>query len=273
MSEKKEKKKKSKARSIIEWTLTIVFGAFFVVAGIGQIDGMIHQKENYGQTLRFGWGSFVVMTSSMEPVYPVDSAIVTYKEDPKLIFERYQRNEIVDITFFNTGVYYEAPEGPGMEIYTECVTSPHTVFTHRVFYAKEYPSVAVGEGRYHFFVKGINAGGVDWKERQYQVFTEKEILGVVKVNSQFLGWTFRVMSSPWGLLIFLLVPASYLVIVSVLDIFKAMKEPEEPKSGSGGGNGGSGGANGEDPLAGLSEEQKKKLMDEMLSDMMKGDGK
>lgn len=265
----KPKKKKSKARSIIEWTLTIVFGAFFLVAGVAQIDGMIHQKDNYGQTLRFGYGSFLVLTSSMEPVYPVNSAIITHKDDPKAIFDAYLGGETVDITFFNTGEYYEMPEGEGMEIYTECVTSPHTVFTHRLFYAKEYPNVEVGEGRYHFFVKGINSAGDDWKERQYQVFTEKEILGRVLVNSNFLGWTFRVMSSPWGLLIFLLVPASYLVIVSVLDIFKAMKEPDEPTSG--GGSGGSG--SGEDPLAGLSEEQKSKLMDELLSDMMNEEAK
>ena len=101
----KPKKKKSKTRSIVEWTLTIVFGIFFVIAGIGQIDGMIHQKDNYGQTLRFGWGSFVVLTDSMEPVYPVDSAIITYKESPEYIFDLYQKGENVDITFYNTGDY------------------------------------------------------------------------------------------------------------------------------------------------------------------------
>ncbi len=267
---KKPKKPKSKARTIIEWTLTIVFGALFLVAGIGQIDGMIHQKDNYGQTLRFGWGSFLVLTSSMEPVYPVDSAIITHKDDPKSIYDAYVQGQTIDITFYNTGLYYEFPEGPGMEGYTTLVTT-RNVFTHRLFWAKEYTNVPVGEGRYHFFVKGINSQGDDWKESQFQVFTEAELLGVVKVNSHFLGWTFRVMSSPWGLLIFLLVPASYLVVVSVLDIFKAMKDPDEPTSS--GPSGGSGGGSGDDPLAGLSEEQKAKLMDEMLSDMMKGDKK
>ena len=264
---KKEKKPKSKARVIIEWTLTIVFGAFFLVAGVAQIDGMIHQKDNYGQTIRFGWGSFVVLTDSMEPAYPVGSAIVTHKDDPKSIYDAYLAGETIDIAFYNTGLYREMPEGPGMEGYTVLVTN-HDVFTHRVFWAKEYTNVPVGEGRYHFFVKGINSQGDDWKESQFQVFTEIELLGVVKVNSPFLGWTFRVMSSPWGLLIFLLVPASYLVIVSVLDIFKAMKDPDEPSSDSG-----TGGGSPDDPLAGLSEEQKNKLMDELLSDMMKEDKK
>ena len=66
---KKEKKPKSKARKIIEWVLLGIFllaaGAF----GAGQIDGMIHKSEYYGQTISFGFGSFVILTDSMEPDY------------------------------------------------------------------------------------------------------------------------------------------------------------------------------------------------------------
>ena len=53
---KKVKKPKSKARKIIEWVLTGIFAALFVVAGIAQIDGIVHKKDHYGQQIRFGYG-------------------------------------------------------------------------------------------------------------------------------------------------------------------------------------------------------------------------
>ena len=67
--DKKGKKKKSKARVIIEWILTGLFGVLFVTVLVGQIDGMIHANDHYGQQIRLGFGSFVVLTDSMEPEY------------------------------------------------------------------------------------------------------------------------------------------------------------------------------------------------------------
>ena len=262
MSEQKQKKPKSKARIIVEWTLTIIFGAAFLFAGIAQIDGLIHRNDHFGQTLRFGWGSFVVLTDSMEPEYPVDSAIVTYLEDPKLTFDAWKNGETVDLTFQN-GYEYIA-DSPSDRKYNVNVTT-QAVFTHRVFEAREDTSVEAGQGRYLFFVAGINTQGNNWKEAQYQVFTERSILGRVKANSPALGLFFRILSSPWGLLIFLLVPAGYLVVVSVMDIFKGMKDTEESSGSSGGGNSPSNGAT---TLEGLSEEDKKRLKEEMLQQMM-----
>lgn len=262
-----EKKKKSKARVIVEWTLTIVFGSLFLFAGIAQIDGLIHRNEHYGQTLRFGWGSFVVKTDSMEPVYPVNSAIITQLEDPEVVYQRFLSGENVDITFQN-GVEY-LPIAPSDPKYYVKITT-QAVFTHRVFEMRVDETVKSGEGRYLFFVAGINTQGDNWKESQYQVFTEVSILGTVKGNSPALGWFFRIISSPWGLLIFLLVPAGYLVIVSVLDIFKTIKEPEEPALE--GPSGGDKPTDPSDPLAGLSEEEKKRLKEQMLDEIMKGKG-
>ena len=265
MSEKKAKKKKSKARVIVEWTLTIIFGGLFLFAGIAQIDGMIHRNEHFGQVLRFGWGSFVVLTDSMEPTYPVNSAIITHLESPETIYSMYQAGETVDITFFNDADYvYDSPTNP---MYNQRVTQ-RAVFTHRLFEARIRQEVAVGQGRYLFFVAGINTQGQAWKEAQYQLLTERELLGVVKVNSPFLGGFFQVLSSPWGLLIFLLVPAGYLVIVSVLDIFKAMKDPEEPKGVAGGGEDPNAPTDPNNPLGNLSEEDRKRLKEEMLQQMM-----
>ena len=95
---------------------------------------------------------------------------------------------------------------------------------------------------------------------QYQAFTEKELLGRVKVNSPFLGGVFGFVSSIWGLLILLLIPSFYLIITSVIDIFKAYKEPEEVSEGPKEEK-----TNGE---VELSEEDKKRLKEELLKEMI-----
>ena len=90
------------------------------------------------------------------------------------------------------------------------------------------------------------------------------------MNSKVLGGLFKFITSPWGLLAFLLVPALYLVITSVLDIFKALKEPEEETPTEASQEKPSGSAS----LEGLSNEDKERLKREMLEQMLnkkKGD--
>ena len=79
--DKKKKKEKSKTQKIIEWVLFGIFIAIFGVVAAGVIDAKIHLKDNCNQELRFGWGSFIVLTNSMEPRYKVNTALITYKED------------------------------------------------------------------------------------------------------------------------------------------------------------------------------------------------
>ena len=149
--------------------------------------------------------------------------------------------------------------------------------THRVQEIHINEALKKGEGKYTFITAGINTrstnmgykeGDPDLTINQYQAFTEKELLGRVVVGSAFLGGVFSFVSSVWGLLILLLVPAFYLMITSVLDLFKAYKEPDEnevedkPKE--------------EKPQGGreLSEADKKRLKEELLKEMMnkkKGD--
>ena len=109
----KPKKKKSKARVIIEWVLFSVFGAIFAFVLAGNISGEIHKEENFGQSIRFGIGSFIILTNSMEPDIPKDSAILTYKEDVGKVYENYLAGITQDITFanINTGIAFN-PETP-----------------------------------------------------------------------------------------------------------------------------------------------------------------
>lgn len=271
---KKEKKPKSKARSIVEWVITIVFGLGFLAAAVIQFDGFLHRESYYDQTVNFsfGWATMSVLTDSMADVYPVNSAIFVHKEDAKAIFDECtialatNGEKYVDLTFKNGQEYInEYPTNPQYRV------PVHTqeIFTHRVIEVKEDPSIAVGEGRYLFFMAGTNKEAKAWDPSQFQVITEKSILGVVRGNSKVLGGFFQILASPWGLLIFLLVPAGYLVVVSVLDIFKAMKEPGEETAGGDGGEPKFTNVDDPDnPLAGLSEEDKKRLKEELLQKML-----
>ena len=271
--EKKEKKPKSKARKIIEWVLTGLFLVLFAIAGIAQIDGLVNKNKHYGQQIRLGYATFVVKTESMEPKYMVDSAIITYLEDADKIYERYQNNEDVDVTFYDVYTaeteYTKPLNHPELTKRTD-PASPvfNTPMTHQVKEIHINPLLKKGQGRYTFITAGINRRSVymGWKEgdpdltiNQYQVFTEKELLGVVIINSNFLGAVFNFVGSPFGLLALLLIPALYLIITSVIDIFKAYKEPEEVP------------AEGVNPNKGnldLSEEDKKRLKEELLEEML-----
>ena len=97
--EKRVKRPKSKARKIVEWILTGIFLALFAFVMAGQIDGMVHKKDHYNQQIRFGYGTFMVKTDSMKPLYGINTALITYLEDPEKIYERFQKGETVDITF------------------------------------------------------------------------------------------------------------------------------------------------------------------------------
>ena len=264
---KKVKKPKSKARKIIEWVLTGLFVAIFAVLGVAQIDGMVHKKDHYNQTIRFGYGTFVVQTESMEPKYKVKSAIVTYLDSPEQLLKRYNKGETIDITFFdayqanNENTLPNAEKNPALTDRTPATGLP---MTHRLQELKK------GEdGHYYFFTAGINTGvssvlDNEGRVKQYQVFTEKELLGRVVIGSAFLGGVFGFVSSVWGLLILLLIPAFYLVITSVIDIFKAYKEPAEAKEST---NSNSGETTKSGTLE-LSEADKKRLKEELLEEML-----
>ena len=271
---KKVKRPKSTARKVIEWVLTGIFAALFVVLGCAQIDGMVHKKDHYNQLIRFGFSNYVVETDSMEPDYKVKSANIAYLEDADSIYKRFQKGETINATFWDVytveNEYTKPLNHPELTKRTD-PASPgfNAPMTHQVKEIHVNPLLKKGQGRYTFITAGINRRSVymGWKEgdpdltiNQYQVFTEKELLGVVIINSNFLGAVFNFVGSPFGLLALLLVPALYLIITSVIDIFKAYKEPEEaPAEGTVNPNKGN---------LDLSEEDKKRLKEELLEEML-----
>ena len=278
VKEKRVKKPKSKARKIIEWVLTGIFLAIFGFVMAAQIDGMVHKKDHYDQQIRFGYGTFMVKTDSMKPVYGIDTALITYLEDPEKIYDRFQKGETVDITFIHWPIanneYTSPRDNPELTVRTNASSDKQVdgiPMTHRVREIHINESVAKGKGRYTFITAGINTRSewMGWQEgqpdmviNQYQAITEKELLGRVVVNSPFLGAVFSFVSSVFGLLILLLIPAFYLVITSVIDIFKAYKEPEPATAGAGGPS-----SNNNGPVT-LSEADKKRLKEQLLEEMI-----
>ena len=296
MSEEKKKapkKPKSKTRKIIEWVLTGIFAVIFIILGIGQIDGMVHQKDHHNQMLKFGYGTFVVQTDSMEKdvnnktVYGVKSAIITHLDSPESIYKDYLKGKTIDVTFYDSytaETAYTTPDHTkNPELTTRTPSAQYPIITHRVREINVNENVKKGQGRYTFIVAGINPYSTNLGSdgvhpvtiNQYQVFTESELLGRVVIGSAFLGGVFGFVSSVWGLLILLLIPAFYLIITSVIDIFKAYKEPEEAKEGASS-SGESGESTGEsassDALNELSEEDKKRLKEELLQEMLEKKG-
>lgn len=133
--------------------------------------------------------------------------------------------------------------------------------THRIREIHLREEVEKGKGKYTFITCGINIGEYLSQQNQYQAFQEQHILGTVILNSPSIGKFFRFVASPWGLLILLLIPALYLVISSVLDIFRAFREPKEEVAKQGSETKGS--------LSSLSEKDQERLKQEMLEEMFK----
>lgn len=300
----KIKKEKSKVRKIVEWCLTIVLLGIFAAIAIGQILGLTSRSKNNDQTLNFGvYGNFLVLTDSMEPEYEINTAIVTkkenlsslyklyleYQEDNKAIEEEYstkinaaasseekitlisemeKKEKHIDITFSDTYTSYSSIKpsknttSPILNMLNEPVQA-NSVMTHRLREMRVDESKNEGEGKYIFITSGTNIGGHYSQFGQYQAFTENEYLGTVKINSPFLGGFFKFVSSVWGLLILLLIPALYLVITAVLDIVKALKNKEDDDDNDDNNNNSNSSS-----LDGLSDEDKERLKQEMLQEML-----
>ena len=257
----KEKKPKSKAAKIVEGILLGIFGALFCFVLAGNISSMVNKKANYGQPIRFGMGTFQIRTSSMEPDIKKGTVVISFKEDVNKFGERLKNNETVDVVFANIDVDVDfVADNPLYTKSTRVVTNE--VMVHRLKEVHVNEGVEYGKGHYIFVAAGINTQGEHSREEQHQVFTEVQYLGSVKVVSSFLGGFTKVMSSPLGLIILLLIPAGYLIVTSSMDIFKAFKEQDAQEAS------GSVSASGEH-LSKLSDKDKQRLKEELLEEMIK----
>lgn len=237
----KDKKKSKKIKSIIEWTVSgVLFTAAAVIVGF-----RIAQKKT-GVSI-FGTQFPVVLTDSMEPDYKVKDVLVVKKVDLSTI------KEGDDLTF-----YYDL-SGEG-DVYP---------VTHRVLSVTYFVDANENDGyHYNFVTHGINThsnqcgipGGCD-RTWQKQRFHEDAVIGKVVRKSFFM----KAVTSVWGLILLILIPCLYIMITTVVDMFKKLDEEEKLVDAS------IVTANGTkaNPLAGLSkgeiEQLKKEMMEELLN--------
>ena len=268
---KRVKKPKSKTRKIIEGVLTGIIVGLLGFVAVSLITGMIFKR--HGVSMMFNSvGSCYVLTDSMDPVYPEKSTILVQKCKPQELVNRLVKGETVDVTFLNVdrGVGPYIPEGKN----PSDVIVTNQIMTHRLigYWVDDRAEVTEGNGKYYFFASGINYAAHIGGEGQYQVFTEVDLVGRVVGKSQFLGWMTQFITSWYGLLILLLIPSAYMIVTSVLDIFKAYNgddEDDDKVVAEVDGNASSvpPGENG-DVLGGLSDADRERLKQELLDEML-----
>ncbi len=183
----KEGKKLTKIQltgKILSWVFTGLFGAFFVFFAVGFVLGRTDKKNNYNQNLIYGYGNFIVQTDSMEPEYPVNTAIVTHKDSPASIYKEWEsishsttKEKHIDLTFMDCyeGSFTSASKIDELkDTYTEETSNINRVITHRLRYIVVDETKKEGEGRYLFYVAGINTSAHQAEKGQYQVCRESQ---------------------------------------------------------------------------------------------------
>lgn len=281
-----EKKPKSTLRKVLEGIFTGLFVALICVGCFVLISNNITARKSKRDNAPTQMGNrylpVLVITDSMEPEYKVGTALFVKKvsceeiannfvnptlvEGEKTIYEH-----VYDLTFYDAysgninNIKQEDKDALINYGKDDRTSTTGTTMTHRLFRVVVRDNVEYGQGKYLFFVEGINtASEHQAQDNQFQVFSENELYGVVTGQSTFIGGFFKFVTSPWGLVILLLIPSLYMVFSSILDVYKASKEPDEENEKQ---------VDPNDPLKGLSKKQKEQLKKEMLGEIMGKDEK
>lgn len=267
--EKSKKPKKSKLRKILDAIVTTVSVIFIGLALVFVVGGKI------GNGYVFGYQFPLVLTDSMVPDYPVNIGLIVKKVQPKEI-------KVGDDVMFKWTI-----STGGVQMRTN--------MTHRIYKIEYNPEMKVGI-QYTFYAHGINTHSefckVIGENGEYvygdctdtnnpnnvQKFNETSVVGKVVAKSYFIGGLFSFVQHPAGLITLILVPAGYIMITSVIDVFK--KLPDEDEETANAGSGSSTTNNklpepkpGEDPLAGLSEEEIERLKKQLYKELLGKGGK
>ena len=240
----KESTKKKEKQPLIKKIINIVGIVFTSILGVILVFFLIGNftaKNNYGVKMIFNHSTLVVLTDSMEPTYKVGGAIFIEKTDPSKI------KIGDDLTFF-----YD---------------SWGVVVTHRVL---EITPPSETNSLYTFKLHGINTeskqcGSLDTPADctdQYQLVTSDKVIGKVVGSSYAVGQIYTFMMEPYGLVLLLLVPAGYLIYVSIDVIVKTLKQKEENEEKAINSSAST------SKLDSLSSEQKEKLKKELLNELL-----
>ncbi len=263
--EKKDKKQKSKFRKILDWVITGVFGTLIAISA-----GFLIYSQIGGDGFIGNYMFPQVLTDSMGDVYPVGSVLIVEKVDPADI-------KVGDNVTFK----YDITPGNGIN---DKVNMTHQICA--ISYDDSWPKdspyyykfTAHGTNKKSEFCK-TSSGEYGDCTNQFQNFRNGDLVGrVVKVSPVLTAFN-SFVKQPIGLIVLVLVPCMYLMVTSVLDIFKKLPDDDEvPKVATSSGDGTveykpKTYAPGEDPLAGMSEEDKERLKKELLDELLGKGGK
>jgi signal peptidase len=140
-----------------------------------------------------GWRGFTVMSGSMEPEIHTGALVITQRVLPSTLKE----NDI--ITFSRP-------------------TDNHEFITHRVFQVIERGSF------YTFKTKGdANPKEDNW------TLAQGGIVGKVDANIPYLGYLLSFSQTKIGLLLFILIPAIFIIVDEISNIIGLLKKDKKPK--------------------------------------------
>lgn len=263
-----KKPKKPLYRKILDIVI-LVFSVFFI--GVAAVF-VISTKVNDGYV--FGYQFPLVLTDSMCPDYPVNIGLVIKKVDPREI--QIGDDVMFKWTISTGGVQYR------------------TNMTHRIFDIEYRPDLPDGV-KYTFYAHGINTESEFCKvldengnyvygdctdtsnPNNVQRFNEASVVGKVVAKSHFIGGVFTFIQKPIGLITLILIPAAYVMITSIIDVFKKLPDDDDEELATAGvtntGTKVPETKPGEDPLAGLSEEEIEKLKKQLYKELLGKGGK
>jgi hypothetical protein len=275
---KEPAKNQKGAWKIISKILDWIVGIFMVLIAVIEFTAIFTKNSNYGVPTFFGYQISYVATPSMavdkdgKEVYPVNDGIVVKKVD-------YTTLSIGDdITFY--GYYYDPAAGL---VTVHRIIDKQTDSNGKVFFVTQGTNPAVGNqcqiiyqssadsNYFTAYMNGTNGNYpyVASNGGSYSVTAMGVYMGKVVSSSKFLGWFYVTLKKPWALLLMIIIPCLVIAATSIGDIVKLKKTPDEKleeEYGQGGKEKTKPDPN--NPLAGLSEEDKKKLKQEMIDQMI-----
>lgn len=262
-------------------TILIIFIAFIAII---EIVGLASKGSNYGVPTFFGFQVENVVTDSMakdekgNTLYPVGTALVSKKEDfnsikvnDNVVFYGYALQPFTSNVYQATVVHKVIDFGE-INGNKYLVVRGANTYDHPDKYQVQYVFASETNNPVIDDFKNRSASytytGKDFKDETKSVNYSVTMAGVymskVVGASGFIGGLLNTLSSPTGLLLLILIPALIIIITSVVDIIKIKKTPEEEV----GSKTKSEKVDSSDPLEGLSEEEKEKLKQEMIQEML-----
>ena len=133
----------------------------------------------------FGWRTEIVLSGSMEPAIQTGSVVVS-------------RPIAADDVREGDVIMFSSPDG-------------HTLTTHRVI------DVESGKDGLHVTTKGDANKGAD-----INTVLPAQIVGIIVLSIPYLGYLVAFIRTPFGLVLFVVVPVAILIISELVKIYRSM---------------------------------------------------